>query len=151
MLGPTVETPVCHHAAVARIAQRRVIVPVVIALIVGWITFITISIAREPEPGAASLEDLARDLRVSLDNRDGDAFGNLVDYPSSGVDSFTDSYFSRLDEAKVGGMTTSPGSSPSGFPQIVVSGRSESNGEVTFTQAVVEKDGRWLLSPLPVL
>ncbi|MEO6085514.1 MAG: hypothetical protein ABIQ18_20575 [Umezawaea sp.] len=130
--------------------QRRVVVAVVIALAVGWVAFITISISREPDPGAASIEDLARDLRVSLDHRDRDAFGNLMDYPSAGVKDFTNSYFSRLDEAKVGGVTTTPGSSRSGLPQIAVSGRSESSGEVSFTQAVVEKDGRWLLSPLPV-
>ncbi|MFE2752343.1 hypothetical protein ACFXGA_10115 [Actinosynnema sp. NPDC059335] len=126
------------------------IVPVVMALVLGWIAFLTISIAREPEPGAASFEDLARDLRASLDNRDRDAFGNLVDYPSSGIDNFTDSYFDRLDEVKISGTTVTPGRSRGGFPQIVVSGRSESNGEVSFAQAVVEKDGRWLLSPLPV-
>ncbi|WP_447007347.1 hypothetical protein ACRAKI_13135 [Saccharothrix isguenensis] len=134
-----------------RMAQRRVIVPAVVALVVGWIAFIAMSIAQAPVPGAPSLDDLARDLRVSLDNRDRDAFANLVDYPSSAVEDFADSYFSRLDEAKIGGMTTTPGSSRSGFPQIVVSGRSEFSGEVSFTQPVVEKDGRWLLSPLPAL
>jgi hypothetical protein len=82
-----------------------------------WISYILVSIAREPELGAGSKEELAARYQRSLTAGKAADLTNLVDYPGSGED-FTKALFDQFKELGVTGPSVKPSATPSGTPHL---------------------------------
>ncbi|MFT7841841.1 hypothetical protein Q5530_37375 [Saccharothrix sp. BKS2] len=124
-------------------ASSRVLRFVVVGVVLGWSALIAVVIAREPERGAASPDELARACEAALNDRDAESLARLFGRPLSG------------DSAAVAESVVAGAGSPRGRwsvePTPGADGAVLVIADATGPRArwrAAEDDGRWLVDPI---
>ncbi|WP_158893341.1 hypothetical protein [Amycolatopsis anabasis] len=134
-----------------RFARGKFALVVAVTLLVTWIVVVTVLIARLPEAGVDSPEELRGKSESALNTLDAGQLEELVDYPPNGAKNFAKSY---VDELRAAGshdiaVTLAPDARA---PRIVrVTGRRTDGSTFSFSVTVREHEGRWRLELTPPL
>ncbi|WP_410641849.1 hypothetical protein [Amycolatopsis sp. lyj-346] len=131
--------------------RRDVKVGLSITAAVVWVGAVTLLIAHEPDPGAASPTELRDRLAAALTGHDADAFADLVDYPGSGGDDFAKEYVSVLAGRGVHGVRVELGPDAGAPTQATISGALGDGKPFSYPLTVTSDDGRWTVAFTPPL
>lgn len=117
----------------------------VILLVLGWITYITINISLTPPDGSETPNALTSDLAESIQTHDVDRLSRLLDYPPRDRHDFADQYLSELDSGSTPVTVT-----PKGDDLVEFSGTSNTGQLYRYTMRITQDDHQqWLLTFLP--
>jgi hypothetical protein len=129
------------------LTHRRRVFGVVVVVVAAWIIFITVSIAREPEPGAASLAALRSQTADAVRGRNADDLTPLFAKDTVPAD-YAKTYLERLADYRAGQIDVEI-QQVSGDQLIVVTARNAQNEPACTAWNVLHKDDRWLLDGVP--
>ncbi|ASR38315.1 hypothetical protein BAY61_28635 [Prauserella marina] len=140
---------------------RHRFVLAVVAIVVVWLAVVTVQIARQPEIGVDSPQQLQRQLATALNARDAGALAEVVGYPVAEVDDFAKAYLARLDEVNASAITVTLLPDPRDPKAAEIRGERASTrpaagnqgSRVTFSYrvAVGQVDGSWRVEFIPPL
>lgn len=124
--------------------RRRLLWPGLAAVLLGWITVIMVLIVTAPPPGATSPAELVDRTTAALGAGDPQALGELWAPPLDAA--YADQFLAHLSAVGAQELSAAGGEGD----VVVVRGRLP-DGEFRVELSTVREDGRWFLSPLPVL
>lgn len=114
-----------------------------------WVLAITLLIAHEPDPGAATPRELRERLLTALTAHDSDAFGELLDYPGSGASDFAKKYVAVLSDNGVHDLAVRLTPDEQAPRTATVTGALGSGGQFSYVLAVTTEEGRWTVAFTP--
>nr|BFE51064.1 hypothetical protein GCM10017745_44910 [Saccharothrix mutabilis subsp. capreolus] len=120
--------------------STRVLRFVLFAALSGWLVFLTVALARQPEPGAPSREALADAVAAALNARDTATLALLLGDPVAG-----DTDVARHLADQAAGPHEGPWRVSVAGDRLVLA--DDRGPRARF--AAVEARGRWLFHPLP--
>ncbi|WP_433269046.1 hypothetical protein ACQPZF_05860 [Actinosynnema sp. CS-041913] len=129
--------------------RRRTLVYVSVVLVVGWLTFLTISTGRAPDPGAASPHELAETFERSLRDRDAETLGRMIDLPFSEQAAFAEGYLEELSRVDASEISVAlDGGQP---PSVSVRVATGDGRTIEYRQRIGSSGDRWKISLVPAL
>lgn len=131
--------------------RRNTLLATVVVVVVVWIVVVTVQIAGQPEPGAASPGQLREELERALNERAAERFAELTAYPPGEVDEFASAYLAEL--RRVGAHAISVRLRPDARrPSVAtVSGEKAGGESFSYDIAVAQSGGRWRIEFTPPL
>ncbi|WP_158889192.1 hypothetical protein [Amycolatopsis anabasis] len=126
--------------------RRKLVLAVVVAVLGAWLVLVTVLIARQPDAGVSSPDELRGRFESALNAFDAQQLEDLVDYPPNGAEDFTKSYVDELRSAGAHDVvvTLAPDARVAR-----VTGKRADGSAFSFAVTVREHDGRWRLELTP--
>ncbi len=133
------------------LSRRNTKVGVSILAALVWVGAITLLIAHEPDPGAATPRELRERLVTALTAHDSEAFGELLNYPGSGGDDFAKDYMTVLTDNGAHDLAVRLLPDEQAPRTANVTGMLGSGGQFGYALAVTSDKGRWTVAFTPPL
>jgi len=133
------------------LSRRNTKVGVAILAALVWVGAITLLIAHEPDPGAATPRELRERLATALIAHDSDALGELLNYPGSGASDFAKDYVAVLSDNGVHDLAVRLAPDEQAPRTATVTGVLGNGAQFTYLLAVTSDKGRWTVAFTPPL
>lgn len=131
--------------------RRNTLLAIVVVIVVVWIVVVTVHIARQPEPGAASPGQLREELERALNEREPERLVELTAYSPGDADEFASRYLDSFRRVGAHSVTVSLRPDAQQPSVATVSGRRAEGRPFSYDIAVDESDGRWRIEFTPPL
>ncbi|WP_037367241.1 hypothetical protein [Amycolatopsis orientalis] len=131
------------------LSRRNAAVAVAVVVGVGWVASITVTVAHQEPPGAASPPELRTELAAALSGRDADALAGLFDVPGSGGDDLAKDYVSVLKDGDAHDISVQLSPDEHSPTAAVVRGKTGAGEQFSYRLAVTSAKGRWTVAFTP--
>ncbi|WP_409466365.1 hypothetical protein [Amycolatopsis sp. GA6-003] len=131
------------------LSRRNATVAAAVVVAVAWIASITLTVAHQDPPGAASPPELRAELTAALAGRDADALAGLFDVPGSGGDDLAKDYVNVLKDGNAHDLSVQLSPDEHSPTTAVVRGKTGTGEQFSYRLAVTSAKGRWTVAFTP--
>ncbi|ATY10141.1 hypothetical protein CU254_06465 [Amycolatopsis sp. AA4] len=131
------------------LSRRNATVALAVVVAAAWIASITVTVAHQDPPGAASPPELRAELAAALSGRDADALAGLFDVPGSGSDDLAKDYVNVLKDGNARDISVQLAPDERSPTAAIVRGKAGAGEPFSYRLAVTTAKGRWTVAFTP--